>query len=386
MRALLAAYALFSIGAGVLLFYLPLHLFSLGGSLFDVALLITIPAVVSILFSGVWGRLSDVMRTRKGFIIIGMVSISAFMFLLTTAMLQSTTGVLLALAAFTILTCATEPAVQAYATSYSPSAKKGEAAGRVNASNYSGIAASALVGGFVYDLFGFDAVALLAAAAGMAGAALMFGVREDKWPLLRRTRQPAVAARVSAPINVLGTLFTLYVFMFIFMVGGSAFGPLASVYLVQLGNSRTVYGIFTFLSFMVGGLVSTRIGSLADRFGGRKMLLLAALAYVVQFALVYYVKEPLPALIAWSFPIYLIGWIAAMSVVAESTPPSGRGFGMGLLTSSKNVGMVAGSLAGGGLAVTGGAGIGNVLVFSASANALGALFVAAFMLKNAVKP
>lgn len=35
MKRLFAAYALFSIGAGVMLFYLPLHLFSLGGSLLD---------------------------------------------------------------------------------------------------------------------------------------------------------------------------------------------------------------------------------------------------------------------------------------------------------------------------------------------------------------
>lgn len=369
MRALLAAYALFSVGAGVMLFYLPLHLFSLGGSLFDVALITTIPALVSMVFSGVWGKLSDELKTRKLFIIIGMAAMSAFF--LSMLVLKTKSSLLMSLAGFTVLTCATEPAIQAYVTSLLPKAR-GAAAGKVNAYNYAGIAAAALFGGFIYDWFGFGTVTLLAAVAGMAGVALMIGVREDA----KRTFQTRRAETTRRGLGgvLFGGLLALYVFMFIFMVGGSAFGPMASVYLVQLGNSRTVYGIFTFLSFIVGGLVSTRVGGLVDKYGSGNVLLLAALAYIAQFMAVYSVKAPLPALIAWSFPIYLLGWIAAMAAVAEGTSSGNRGTGMGLLTSSKNFGMVAGSLAGGVIAGASG-GVGTVLLFSTLTSALAAMIV-----------
>lgn len=370
MRALLAAYALFSVGAGVLLFYLPLHLFSLGGSLFDVALITTIPAIVSMVFSGVWGNLSDKLKTRKLFIIIGMVGMSGFF--LSMLVLKTKSSLLMSLAGFTVLTCATEPAIQAYVTSLLPKDKRGAAAGKVNAYNYAGIAAAALFGGFIYDWFGFGTVTLFAAVAGMAGVALMRGVREDAKRTLQTRRAETTMRGLSGVL--FGGLLALYVFMFIFMVGGSAFGPMASVYLVQLGNSRTVYGIFTFLSFIVGGLVSTRVGGLVDKYGSGNVLLLAALAYIAQFMAVYSVKAPLPALIAWSFPIYLLGWIAAMAAVAEGTSIGNRGTGMGLLTSSKNFGMVAGSLVGGMIAGASG-GVGTVLLFSTLTSALAAIIV-----------
>lgn len=368
MRTLLAAYALFSIGAGVMLFYLPLHLFSLGGSLFDVALLTTISALVSALLSGVWGRVSDLMRTRKPFIVGGMAAMSLFFLSLLLA-IRTKTGVLLALGMATAFTCVTEPAIQAYLTSVLPK-EKGRAAGRMNAYNYAGISASALFGGFLYDRFGFSPLAALSAlSAAAATLILLLGFREK--PGLFPVNNGRSTPKAGNMWRVIARLFPLYLYVFLFIVGMSTFGPISPVYLVGLGNSRSVYGIACFLSFVGAGLVSQKIGRMADSHGRKMLLIAGGLSYVAVFAFVYFVKSPpsLP-LIAWSIPLYPLGWIAATALVGDKTKGEDRGAGMGLLNSFKNVGLVTGSLAGGILAA---GGVGNVLVFAAIVSAMAAL-------------
>lgn len=372
MDRLFAAYALFSIGAGVMLFYLPLHLFSLGGSMLEVALLTTIPAIVSMIFSGVWGKLSDKLKTRKLFMILGMAAMSAFF--LSMLVLKTKFLLLLSLAGFTVLTCATEPAIQAYVTSLSPK-KKGSAAGRLNAYNYAGIAAAALFGGFLYDSFGFPSLATLSALSAAAATFIVLVGFKEKIIMIAAPpsgHTPTTESKTTTGFRrVIMRLFPVYLFVFLFIVAMAAFGPIASVYLTQLGNSRTVYGIAAFLSFVVGGLVSQKIGRMADSHGRKSMLLAGGLAYVAVFAFLYFVKSPpLLPLLAWSIPLYPLGWIAATALVGDRTKENDRGVGMGLLNSFKNVGLVAGSLAGGMIAV---GGVGNVFVFAAMVSAMAAL-------------
>lgn len=371
MRALLAAYALFSIGAGVMLLYLPLHLFSLGGSLFDVALLTTISALVSALLSGVWGRVSDSVGKRKPFIIAGMAAMS--LFFISLLVIGTKTGVLLALTAVTAFTCATEPGIQAYITSLLRN-EKGAAAGMMNAYNYVGISTSALFGGFLYDHFGFSPLAMLSAlSAAAATIILLFGFREKlivKTTKFRRNSFSGSGGIGGGVRRVITRLFPIYLYVFLVIVGMATFGPLSAVYLIQLGNSRTIYGITCFVSFMGAGLVSQRIGRLTDRHGRKIMLLAGGVAYSAVFIFLYFVKSPLLSLFAWSVPLYPPGWIASTAVVGDRTTENERGLGMGLLNSFKNVGLITGSLAGGVLAV---AGIGNVLVFAAIASTMAVL-------------
>ncbi len=368
MRALLAAYALFSVGAGVLLFYLPLHLFSLGGSLLEVALLTTISALVSALMSGAWGRLSDSVGKRKPFMIAGMAAMS--LFFISLLAIGTKMGVLLALAAATALTCATEPSIQAYVTSLSPK-EKGSAAGRLNAYNYAGISASALLGGFLYDSFGFSSLAILSALSAAAATLILLASFKEKIIIAAPSSARHAPIAESRPATgfwrVIMRLFPVYLFVFMFILAMAAFGPIASVYLTQLGNSRTVYGIAAFLSFVVGGLVSQKLGRMTDRHGRKIMLLAGGLAYAAVFVFLYFVKAPLPALLAWSVPIYPLGWIASMAVVGDGTREKDRGVGMGLLNSFKSLGLIAGSLAGGFLA---GFGVESVLVFAMTVSAV----------------
>ncbi len=147
-------------------------------------------------------------------------------------------------------------------------------------------------------------------------------------------------------------LLTLFFTMIVVMLGFGIVIPIFPFYVEQFGVGGTGLGIMMALFSIMQFIFSPFWGSLSDRYGRKKILLLG----VVGNALALFLTG-----LAWNFPVLLVartlGGIlsaatmpTAMAYISDSTTERDRGAGMGLIGAAMGVGMVIGPGLGGWLA------------------------------------
>ncbi|HET9410752.1 MAG TPA: MFS transporter [Candidatus Dormibacteraeota bacterium] len=144
-------------------------------------------------------------------------------------------------------------------------------------------------------------------------------------------------------------LWTLYGCNLITSVGMWFFLPLLPIFIGRRGGSAALVGAVFAAGLLANAAIRYPAGWAADRFGTRVVMVGSMAAYAALF-LAYLLPLPLGLFVVLRF---LHGaaagafWPAANGLIAEATPPDGRGRAYGIMQSTNMAGMLLGPAVGG---------------------------------------
>jgi len=144
-------------------------------------------------------------------------------------------------------------------------------------------------------------------------------------------------------------LWTLYGSNFITSLGMWFFLPLLPIFIGRKGGSAALVGAVFAAGLLANAAIRYPAGWAADRFGTRVVMVGAMAAYAVLF-LAYLLPLPLGMFVALRFVHGAAAgafWPAANGLIAEATPPVGRGRAYGFMQSTNMAGMLLGPAVGG---------------------------------------
>ncbi|GFN30037.1 MFS transporter [Paenibacillus xylaniclasticus] len=133
--------------------------------------------------------------------------------------------------------------------------------------------------------------------------------------------------------------------------------PLLPLFLPELGvTDDSVYwwaGIVQSSSFLIGAVMAPLWGSLADKYGKRKMVIRAGLSLAVVYSLMAFVHNPWELVGIRLLQGFVAGFVpASMSIVASIAPENKLGSSLGTMQAASMSGSIMGPLLGGLLAET----------------------------------
>jgi MFS family permease len=159
-------------------------------------------------------------------------------------------------------------------------------------------------------------------------------------------------------------LWTLYGCNLITSIGMWFFLPLLPIFIGRRGGSAALVGAVFAAGLLANAAIRYPAGWVADRFGTRVVMVGSMAVYALLF-LAYLLPLPLGLFVALRFFHGAAAgafWPAANGLIAEATPPQGRGRAYGIMQSTNMAGMLLGPAVGGFVALFN---LGAVFVMSA---------------------
>jgi len=302
------------------------------------------PAIVTMIMTNVWGSLSDRLKKRKMFMIIGFIGY-ALTFILYAIVLDIFQYLIVAIvgAAFS---SAALPMGQAHLTTNAPN--KGERLGYFVAAQSAGWFFGALLSGAFYDIIGMRALFIIAAILSLGttvSSAVL--IRDIPFKEIDTSEKRGFRELVGKPgMSLLTAAVALS------QIGMNAIAAFFAIMLVdELGHGDTSYLAFVGLAnsgaTFIAILVTGEVGKIVDRRGPIKVLILAYASYVTFSFLFGIVTDPIIAVIMWALPIYPLSATAASALAAQISGEDERGRAMSLIYGAQNAGGWIGPLIGG---------------------------------------
>ncbi|MFC3343005.1 MFS transporter [Paenibacillus abyssi] len=132
--------------------------------------------------------------------------------------------------------------------------------------------------------------------------------------------------------------------------------PFLPLFLFDLGVDKSAVnlwaGIVHSSAFLVGAIMAPLWGSLADKYGKRKMVIRAGLSLAVIYALIAFVRNPWELVIVRMLHGFVGGFVpASMAIVASVSPKEKMGWSLGMMQAGTMTGGIVGPLFGGLLAL-----------------------------------
>ncbi len=151
------------------------------------------------------------------------------------------------------------------------------------------------------------------------------------------------------------TFWTLWISVFFCSSSYSLAIPFLPLFLYELGVSETAVkplaGIVFASSFLVGAVMAPVWGSLADKYGKRKMVIRAGLSLGLAYSLYAFVDTAWQLILVRMLHGFVGGFVpASMAIVASASPQERLGRNIGFMQAGVIAGSVMGPLLGGWLA------------------------------------
>ena len=338
------SYILYNISMGLYNSFLPIHLRSLGASIFLISLLSAIPALIIVFLTPIWGMMSDQVKSRKLFIMVGMIANTVLF--LTFIFLDMPIQFIVALGFFEIFICALQPNLEAFATQII--VQKGRAVGILMTSRSIGLALGAFIGGIIFEILGMQQNFILGFLISAFSILIIYNMKEEKIDESKNKKFFNLAPYQALLKN--RTLIPVYVIAFLFSFGIVMFSSLFSIYFISIGGSKTLLGITNSIIFIIAIIVSTPAGILADKIGRKYLLIFGTIVCSLTTGLLYFTSDPLITAALWAFPLHPYISIASIAIIADHTTNHNRGAGIGLLIVVQSVARMIGPPIGGALA------------------------------------
>ncbi|SEC82559.1 MFS transporter [Paenibacillus sp. GP183] len=149
----------------------------------------------------------------------------------------------------------------------------------------------------------------------------------------------------------------LWVLWFAAFIGSASLTmviPFLPLFLLQLGvhdHTEMWNGLLFSSTFLASAITSPFLGSLADRFGRKKMIIRAGLVLFIVFTLTSIVTNPYQLLALRIFHGLLAGYIpAVIALIGTNTPEHKAGYALSMISTAMASGRIMGPLLGGGIA------------------------------------
>lgn len=302
------------------------------------------PAIVIMIMTNVWGSLSDRIKKRKIFMVIGFLgyAVTFFVYAFVLDIIQYVVVALIG----ACFSSAALPMGQAHLTTNATN--KGERLGYFVAAQSAGWFAGALFSGAFYDPIGMRLLFIIAAALSLGATASSILLIQDipfneiELPLkgsfqalLRRPRMSRLTAAVALSQIGMNAISAFVAIMIVDELGG---GNTSFLVYVGLSNSGA-----TFIAILVTG----QVGKIVDRSGPVKVLIVAYASYTTFAFLFGIVTNPIIAAILWALPIYPLSSTATSALAAQISGEEERGRAMSLIYGAQNAGGWIGPFVGG---------------------------------------
>ena len=325
---------------------MTLYIHELGGSPFEVSLVFSVFAGISILCYSFWGSFSDNIGKRKRFIIFGMAGLLPIYLLIATQ--QNILLLILLRGSTAIFKGAIVPTLYALVTDISPPQYVGTNIGILGSVEMAGWAIGPVIGGILADSYGFPLLWVFVGISCFVGA-LLFLVGGEDPANLQRSPRGSVFGGLSDR-SLLSQIAVLLVTLGIFLFGFSLLGPNMNVYLYEeLQLSRTLVGVLTFLGGGVTMVLQPFIGSWSDSIGRKPFLILSAATLALgNFTLFIATDFPLALLSQILIRNYSAFLVIASAYIADVVPAEKKSTALGLQNSigglSRSIGAIVGGL------------------------------------------
>jgi len=335
------SYILYNLSIGIYSGFLPIHLYSLGASLFIVSLLSAVPALITVFATPFWGMISHKIQFRKMFIILGLVAkIFCFIiFILTNIPLNY----IISLGFFTIFICALEPNLQSLVTQ--TSSKAGRASGLLLTSRSIGSSLGAIMGGILFENSSIRINFILGILFSILSIGILVKVKEKH--ILNREDSKLFEVASYKTIIKDKNLIPIYISNFLYFFGNVIFGTFVSIYLSEIGGSKTLIGLSNSFISIITLISSTPIGILVDKIGRKPILTFGFFCCALFNSFLYFTNDPLITAVIWGIPFHQYITISSMSLISDNTSEKNRAAGLGLLIITPSIGRVVGPILGG---------------------------------------
>lgn len=342
---------------GIATSMLPIYVHELGGSPLEVGLIFTLFAGIITFAHPFWGAYSDRIGRRKILMNFGMIGLACIFLIMsfqknpfTLTLLRGSTA---------IFAGAIVSSTLALVSDISPPKIVGKNMGYVDSFGMAGFGVGPMIGGFIADSYGFSALWLFVAIICLIGGFVFYLGGRDPKGLKKNMRQTQFFyffknREIRSKISALSASFC------VFLLGYALMGPNYNVFFVKnLGLSKTIVGIISFIGTFILALVQPIVGLGSDKYGRKSFFVLGAVGLTLGNLVLLVTTDLSLAFFAWILiSLYNIFQLMGSAYITDFIPQEMKAGALGLFNS---VGSLTRSF---------GAAVGGLIISATSINTL----------------
>jgi len=326
--------------------FFPLFLQSLGATVVDVGLVLTVSGLISSITMIPSGFLTDKYGRKTVITISVLLSASALFYTFTKSWMEAIPIAII----FTVASAIFVPARMAIVADYTNSKNRAMIYSLMNLAWPIGGIVGPTVAGFLADQYGWNEVFYFVTAFSLASLIPAFKVKEPKTAISeRRIGEEAVHERFGS--GEVKKMIALHTSIALFNgVARGMIAPIIPFYLTdKLQLNKTELGLFLSLSYGISVLASQPIsGLLANKIGSKKTLILGSLLSPVAMAIFPCFDNFISLFLVYmaQYAFWSMSWPTSMTLLVGSIPSSKRGLASAVRTTGFRFGFYAGPMVG----------------------------------------
>nr|MDO8044720.1 MFS transporter [Candidatus Baldrarchaeota archaeon] len=337
------SYALDAFTWSLIWAFMPIYIFIKGASLVLIGAVCSIPSLVSMTASPLWGHLSDKIGKRKPFIILGL--FTSGLLSLLYAVLRNPFHFLLATIFVTVFNAASLPTSYAFLSEHVE--MKGEGVGKYGAYTSIGWFAGSLVGGFGAETIGLSFVFFIGFLSSLIGTFIVLVCLRET--VIEHGYEMGEKSKVTFwQIFVRTQILALFFVVFFISFGTSTFSTYFSIYFIEgIKGTYILLGVSNAAATLASMVASLLLGKIADRVSRKLVILYSSFGYSALFLILPYIQNPYVVAALWAIPLYTGIYVGSVVITSDLTSEEERGRGMSIINSSMNLGRSFGAILGG---------------------------------------
>lgn len=332
--------------------FVPVLAQSIGADMIEIGIIGATYFIVATPMMYILGRLSDYQDLRRRIIFFGFLIATFVYFLLSIS--NSTLQLIILMALLGISTSAYLPSMLALVSEEASKIKTGLKMGFYTGSISAGFGVGGIAGGLIGDILGLSAVFLFCGIVLALATVVVFlilenmGTKKERYdPSKSKRRKKDLSLKIPKSFKeitnsqfVMTGMLALFIAVFLRNFGYRGLTNFLSLYLLDLGASKSLMGMIISLNFILQFFLMPSAGWISDRLG-RKITISAGMIgssvamFLYSIILNPYEAIPIQFLVALSWSMILA---SAYAYVADFAPKNRRGGSMGLLRTSQDLG------------------------------------------------